>query len=168
MTSLVIHSFALGRMHTISGFRLSLLAAFALASPIGSLGAQENGRIVGRVVDAGQGNPIAGADLEVVGAAITAITALDGRYALEDVPAGPVSVRVRMLGFAPKVVTGLVVTAGKTVAQDVALAAAAVQLAEISVSAAAERGSVNRALDEQRNAPGIVSAVSAEQIQRSP
>jgi outer membrane receptor protein involved in Fe transport len=155
-------------MHTISGFPLGLLTLLALASPIAPLSAQEPGRIVGRVVDAEQGNPIAGADLEVVGPGITAITALDGRYALQDVPAGPVSIRVRMLGFAPKVVTGLVVTAGKTIAQDVALAASAVQLAEISVSAAAERGSVNRALDEQRNAPGIVSAVSAEQIQRSP
>jgi outer membrane receptor protein involved in Fe transport len=43
----------------------------------------------------------------------------------------------------------------------------AVQLAEISVSAA-ERGTVNRALEEQRNAAGIVSAVSSEQIARSP
>src|SRR5918994_51716 len=139
-----------------------------LLSPLVSIEAQDTGRIVGRVVEAEQGNPIAGADLEVVGAGITAITALDGRYALQDVPAGPVSIRVRMLGFAPKVVTGLVAMAGKTIAQDVALAASAVQLAEILVSAAAERGSVNRALDEQRNAPGIVSAVSAEQIRRSP
>lgn len=141
---------------------------FFLIVPFAQLAAQDAGRIVGRVVEADQGNPIAGAELEVVGAGITAITALDGRYALQDLPAGPVSIRVRMLGFAPKVVTGLVVIEGKTVAQDVALAASAVQLAEISVSAAAERGSVNRALDEQRNAPGIVSAVSAEQIQRSP
>jgi len=54
------------------------------------------------------------------------------------------------------------------VAQDVAIAAEVVQLAEISVSAAAERGTVNRALEEQRNAANIVSAVSAEQIDRSP
>ncbi|MGZ8391212.1 MAG: TonB-dependent receptor domain-containing protein [Gemmatimonadales bacterium] len=155
-------------MHTFSGFRLCLLAVLLLVAPVASLSAQVTGRIVGRVVDASQGYPIAGADLEVVGAAITAVTALDGRFALQDVPVGPVSIRVRMLGFAPKVVTGLVVAAGKTVAQDISLSAAAVQLAEISVSAAAERGSVNRALDEQRNAPGIVSAVSAEQIERSP
>ncbi|MDQ3222035.1 MAG: TonB-dependent receptor, partial [Gemmatimonadota bacterium] len=49
-----------------------------------------------------------------------------------------------------------------------ALTASAVQLAEISVSAEAERGTVNRALDEQRNATNIVSSVSAEQIARSP
>lgn len=147
-----------------------LFALFGLIIPLSPIGAQqaEAGRVVGRVVEANQGTPVAGAELEVVGLGMTAVAAVDGRYALDDVPAGPVSVRVRMLGFAPKLVTGLVVTPGKTVAQDIALSASAVQLAEISVSAAAERGSVNRALDEQRNAPGIVSAVSAEQIQRSP
>ena len=53
-------------------------------------------------------------------------------------------------------------------AQDVALTAEAVQLAEISVSAEAERGTVNRALEEQRNATSIVSAITAEQIGKSP
>jgi outer membrane receptor protein involved in Fe transport len=155
-------------MHTISGFRLSLLAVLVLVLPAASLSAQEVGRIVGRVVEAEQGSPIAGAQLEVVGLDITAETAVDGRYALQAVPAGPVSIRVRMIGFAPKVVTGVVVPAGGTIPQDIALAASAVQLAEISVSAEAERGTVNRALDEQRNATNIVSSVSAEQIARSP
>ena len=52
--------------------------------------------------------------------------------------------------------------------QDIALSASAVQLAEIAVTAAAERGTVNRALDEQRNAVNIVNSVSAEQISKSP
>jgi outer membrane receptor protein involved in Fe transport len=135
---------------------------------ISQLAAQTPGRIVGRVVDAGQGNPIAGAQVEVIGTALATTTALDGRYAVAGVPAGPTSVRVRMIGFAPKLVTGVTVPSGRTVAQDVALAATAVQLAEIAVTAQAERGTVNRALDEQRNAVNIVNAVSAEQISKSP
>ena len=126
------------------------------------------GRIVGRVVDGEQGQPVAGAQVEVVGTALTSSTALDGRYTLDHVPAGPTSVRVRMIGFGPKTVTGVVVPEGGTVSQDVALAAEAVQLAEISVSAASERGTVNRALEEQRNAVNIVNSVSAEQIAKSP
>jgi len=126
------------------------------------------GRIIGRVVDAAQGAPVAGAQVEVVDASIRTVSALDGRYALADVPVGPVSVRVRMIGYAPKVVTGIAVQAGQTVAQDVAMAAEAVQLAEISVSAQAERGTVNRALDEQRHAPNIRNTITAEQIARSP
>ena len=50
-----------------------------------SLTAQETGRIVGRVVDAAQGAPVAGAQVEVVDAPIRAVSALDGRYTLADV-----------------------------------------------------------------------------------
>ena len=157
-------------MHTSYGVRrVSLLCIlYSAIVPSIPLVAQDVGRVVGRVVEAEQGSPIAGAQLEVLGTAITTISALDGRYALQAVPAGPISIRVRMIGFAPKVVTGVVVPAGGTIPQDIALAASAVQLAEISVSAEAERGTVSRALDEQRNANNIVSAVTSEQIKKSP
>ena len=154
-------SFGIGRL----GFLLTLCTSGLSLDP---LSAQETGRIVGRVVDAAQGNPIAGAELEALGTTVRVVSALDGRFALEKLPPGPASVRVRMLGFAPKVVTGIAVPSGATVAQNIALEAAAVQLAEISVSAAAERGTVNRALEEQRNAANIVSAVSSEQISKTP
>jgi hypothetical protein len=134
----------------------------------GQLQAQASGRIVGRVVDNEQGNPVSGAQVEIIGTRLTTTTAVDGRYAVQGIAAGPTSVRVRMIGFAPKVITGIIVPNGGTVSQDVALAATAVQLAEISVSAEAERGTVDRALDEQRNATNIVNSVSAEQIARSP
>ncbi|HEX6105597.1 MAG TPA: carboxypeptidase regulatory-like domain-containing protein, partial [Gemmatimonadales bacterium] len=147
---------------------LVLAGLLLLSAALLPLEAQQTGRVVGRVVESAQGAPVAGAQVEVVEGTAKAVSALDGRYLLEDVPAGMVSVRVRMIGFAPKVVTGVAVAAGQTTAQDIAMVAEAVQLAEISVSAAAERGTVNRALEEQRNAAGIVSAVSSEQIARSP
>jgi TonB-dependent receptor len=150
---------------TLRGPLAALLASLCTFS---SLPAQATGRIIGRVVDAVQGAPVAGAQVDVVDAPIRAVSALDGRYTLAGVPAGPVSVRVRMIGFAPKVVTDVVVEAGQTVAQDIAMVAAAVQLEEISVSAESERGTVNRALEEQRNAPNIINAVTAEQIAKSP
>jgi outer membrane receptor protein involved in Fe transport len=137
-------------------------------TPAVELSAQGTGRIVGRVVDGQQGAPVAGATVEVDGTDRRVVTALDGRYLLESVPAGAVSLRARMIGFGPKLVTGVLVPEGGSVAQDIALAAEAVQLAEISVSAEAERGTVNRALDEQRHATNIVSSVTAEQIRRSP
>src|SRR5918993_5939058 len=92
-----------------------------LLSPLVSIEAQDTGRIVGRVVEAEQGSPVAGAQLEIVGTALTALSAVDGRYAFQAVPAGPVSIRVRMIGFAPKVVTAVQVPIGRTIAQDIAL-----------------------------------------------
>ncbi len=145
--------------------RLSLLLTLTVTVPSA---AQESGRIIGRVVEGQQGAPVAGATVELVGTQRTVVTALDGRYTLEDVAPGPASLRVRMIGFGPPVGTGVQVPAGGAVAQNIALAAEVVQLAEISVSAASEQGTVNRALEEQRNAANIVSAVSSEQIARSP
>jgi outer membrane receptor protein involved in Fe transport len=132
------------------------------------LAAQGTGRIVGRVVESQQGAPVAGATVEVVGTDRSSVTAVDGRYVLERVPAGPVSIRARMIGFGPKVVSGVVVPEGGSVAQDIALSAEVVQLAEIEVSAESERGTVDRALEEQRNATNIVSAITSEQIGKSP
>ena len=48
------------------------------------------------------------------------------------------------------------------------LAVAAARVEAQVVTATAERGTVNEALDQQRTAVGVVNAVTAEQISRSP
>lgn len=137
---------------------------------IGGLRAQEavTGKVVGKVIDADKGTPIPGAVLEVVGTVVTAHSGLDGRYTLANVPAGTVALRVRYIGFQPKLVSGLVVPAGGAVTQDVGLTTQVVELEELTVAAQAEQGSVNRALEEQRYAPNVVSGVTREQITKSP
>src|SRR5688572_7588534 len=150
--------------------RSALVLLAVLLLPPAPLAAQApaTGRIVGRVVDAAQGAPIAGAQVELDGSGLRVISALDGRYSLTGVPAGLAVVRVRMIGYTAKVISGIPVRAGEATEQDVALGASVVELAEITVTSEAERGSVSRALEEQRNALGIVNAVSSEQIRRSP
>ena len=133
-----------------------------------SLLAQGVGRITGRVLDGEGGFPLGGARVSVVGTALTAATGVDGRFSLRGVAAGMISLRASMIGYAPKVVTGIVVTAGGVITQDATLSAKSVQLQEISVTAATEQGSVSSALDEQRHSVGIVNAISREQIARSP
>jgi outer membrane receptor protein involved in Fe transport len=146
-----------------------VLVLACLTTLTGSLQAQAaTGRIAGKVIDAQAGTPIAGAVLEVVGTTIRTPAALDGRYTLSNVPAGPASVRVRFIGYQPKTVTGIEVPANGAVQQDISLAVQAIELEEITVAAAEERGSVNRALEEQRNATNVVNSISAEQIARSP
>jgi len=134
------------------------------------LAAQSVGRITGRIVDGGQGRPIAGAVVELVGItpARSAATGIDGRYSLGGVPAGPVTIRVRMIGFGAKVVTDIDVNAGATATQDVTLQAETVRLEELTVTAEAERGSVVHALNEQRQAVNVVNAITAEEISRGP
>src|SRR5690606_6333991 len=109
----------------------------------------------------------AGAQVELVGGNAVVVSALDGRFNLP-APAGEASVRVRMIGYSAKLVSGIQVPAGDVTSQDISLPAATVDVAEITVTSEAEQGSAARALDEQRNAVGVVNAVSSEQIQKSP
>ncbi len=149
--------------------RVAIAILLMLVAAVPQLAAQASrGRIVGRVVDAIQGSPIAGAEVELVDGGRRQLTALDGRYTLPDVPAGRASIRVRMIGYGSKLVSGIAVESGKAAEQDVALDVAAIQLEEIAVTSEAERGSVTRALDEQRTAVGIVNTMSAEQIGKTP
>lgn len=149
--------------------RIGLAALFSTLLPAAALAqAAATGRLVGRVVDADGGVPLGGARVMIVGTTLAATTAVDGRYSISGAPAGAQSLRVVMIGYTPKTVTGLEIAAGTATTQDISLAAQAVQLTEITVSARAEQGTVNAALDEQKQAVGIVNAVSAEQIARSP
>ncbi len=133
--------------------------------------AQSTGRLSGRVVDASRGTPLSGALLEVVepGAAVNrALTGVDGRYVLLGLSPGIVTLRVRMLGYRPKMVTGVAVQEGGVSTQNITLDVESVQLEDITVSAATERGSVASALNEQRVSVNVVNAVTAEEIARSP
>ena len=141
-------------------------ALLVLATPI--LAQAPAGRIVGRVVDVATGLALTDVGVQVVGTTIGAMTGVDGRYALNNVPSGTVTLHVRRIGFQPKTVTGLLLDPGATVEQDLSLGAATVTLTATVVTAAAEKGSVSRALDEQRSAAAIVNSTTAEQIARSP
>jgi len=151
-----------GARAALSGLAMVLL----LAAPA-PLAAQATGRVVGRVVDA-SGTGLPDVAIQVVGTTLGTQSGVDGRYAIGGVPAGTVSLLARRIGFAPKTITGLVVGPGRVLQQDLGLTASAVQLTAQVVTAEAERGSVSAALDAQRHATGIVNAVTAEQISRSP
>ncbi len=153
--------------------RAPLLAAVVMASLAASseLSAQQNGqtgRVVGRVIDGETGVGMNGVVIQVAGTSLGVLSGVDGRYVISGVPTGTVSLRIENLGYAPKTITNVVVPTGGAVEQNITLESQALQLEAIEVSAAAERGSVMRALDLQRTATNIVSTVTAEQIARSP
>ncbi|HQW66875.1 MAG TPA: carboxypeptidase regulatory-like domain-containing protein, partial [Gemmatimonadales bacterium] len=152
---------------TVGFARRIALALLLLAAPA-ALTAQGTGRLIGRIVDADGNIPLGGARIAVVGSTQMATSAVDGRYSLSNVPAGRVALRITNIGYTPKTVTDVEITAGGVATLDVTLSPQAVQLAEITVTAAAERGTVSAALDEQRASVGIVNAISSEQIARSP
>lgn len=148
---------------------LSMLALMNLSS-----GAQEpvpatpTGRIVGRIVDAQSGQGIVHVAIQVVGTRLGTVSGVDGRYTIPRVPAGTVTLQARLIGYMPKTITGIMLPADRSVEQNISLEASAAILAAAVVTASNERGSVSEALNSQKTALGIVSAVTVEQISKSP
>lgn len=78
-------------LHRIGSRTLLVLALAMLAVPAAAR-AQQTGRIVGRIVD-GSGQPLVGAQIEVVGTGLGTLSGVDGRYAVQGVPVGQRSLR---------------------------------------------------------------------------
>jgi hypothetical protein len=148
---------------------IATLFLLGLALPaLAGAQAPTTGRIVGRIIDAASGAGLSDAGVQVVGTPIGTMSGVDGRFTIANVPAGTVTIMVRRIGYAPKTITGIYLEGGKTLPQDVSLAQASVQLTAQVVTAQSERGSVNEALDQQRNSVNVVSSITAEQIAKSP
>ena len=81
----------------------------------------QTGTIAGRVVAAGVGAPLAGAQVAVLGTGISQPTGPSGQYRLTGVPAGEHVVEVRAPGFVPQQ-QAVTVVAGQTVVAEFALA----------------------------------------------
>ncbi|MEP6832426.1 MAG: carboxypeptidase regulatory-like domain-containing protein [Gemmatimonas sp.] len=143
-------------------------AFVVFASTLGAQSVATTGRITGRIVDAASGQGISDASVQVVGTTMGNLSGVDGRYTLSAVPAGTVTIYVRRIGYATKTVTGIILEASKVLEQDIALPQAEKQLEAISVTASAERGTVNEALNAQKNSVNAVNAITAEQIAKSP
>ena len=163
------------RLSKVRTTRAALWSAFFVALPalLHAQGQLENGPalrpggITGRVVDAKKGSGITDAVISVEGTETSARSVIDGRFTINAVPSGSVSIIVRRLGYAVKRISGIAVDAGAIIEQNISLDAAMVDLGTTVVTASAERGTVNEALDRQRTATAIVNSVTAEQIGRS-
>jgi hypothetical protein len=149
--------------------QLAFLTALVCGSVAPSM-AQEGGegRVVGRVIDMETGRGLPGAQITVEGTPLAVLAGVDGRYIILRVPSGAVAIKVEMIGFGTKTVSGVEVPRGGATEANVSLETSAFLLDEIVVTAAQEQGSVARALDDQRNAMVVMSSISAEQLSRSP
>jgi TonB-dependent receptor len=151
-----------GQILALTMLLISIPAAKRLEAQTGT------GYILGQVFDSQSGRPLPGAEVRLVPDGNVGLAGLDGRYRMDRVPAGPRELQVTMLGYATKSVTAVEVPESGTVVLDILLDPAALEIEGITVSAAQERGTVARALNEQRTATGVLNTISAEEISRSP
>jgi outer membrane receptor protein involved in Fe transport len=93
----------------------------------------QTGSIAGRVTDE-SGNGVVGADVLIENTTVGGRTRTGGEYIIEQVPAGPQSVRVRMIGF-HAVTASVVITPGTRASQDFSLRRDPLQLQEVVTTA---------------------------------
>ncbi len=132
--------------------RTMLSAALALAALVcvPRVSAQQ-GAVAGRVSDKATSQPLAGAQVSIVGTTLRTLTAQDGRYRIGNVTPGTVSVRVLFIGYSALVQTATV-AAGGTAELNFAVAQSAVGLDAVTVTATGdqavrEQGSMAHTLD---------------------
>lgn len=107
--------------------------------------AQVNTQTVrGTVVDSDTHEPLIGATVMVPGSdpLIGASTDLDGRFTLNNVPAGRIDLQVRMMGYEEQRLTNLLVNSAKELVLDIRMQEALVQLNEAVVSGRKGHGEV--------------------------
>ncbi len=112
------------------------LAAVVLGVGAPALVAQSTGKIEGIVKDAG-GQPVANAQVRILGTAFATTANTAGYYFFNSVPAGAAyDIRVNYVGYKPKELQGVRVQSGQTATQDVTLEQTTVEIQEITVVAA--------------------------------
>jgi len=139
--------------------RVFSVLGLTAASVMGAA-AQQAGTVVGRVTRADTGEPVAGAQVVVVGTSNGALTNAEGRYAIRGVAAGARTIRVQTMGFNAEDKT-VDVTAGGTATADFTIREQAVAIAPVVVTALG----ITRS---EKSLGYAVQSISADRLDRVP
>ena len=111
-------------------FGLAIFSACVLAAPLPA----QTGRITGTVTDSATAQPVAAADVIVVGTSHRTKTGSDGTFTLTDVPAGVHVVDARRIGYTALRRPGVQVPAGGSVTVDFRLPPSLFRVQEVVVT----------------------------------
>jgi TonB-linked SusC/RagA family outer membrane protein len=109
-----------------SRFLYPLLLLALAAAPV----AAQSGQIAGTVSDSSTGTAVSGVQVTVTGTTLGTVTNDEGRFTIGGVSPGTHTIDARRLGFAPRTIRGVQVTAGQTTTVDIQLSPVAFRLQE--------------------------------------
>jgi hypothetical protein len=147
-------------------FRFRLVMLLAIASTMHAIA--QSGSVHGRVTDQHSGEVLVGANVVVVGGTLGGVADLDGKYTIRGVPAGRCDLRFSLVGYTPKLVTGVSVPASGMVMINVDLVAQNVTADEVVITAERQMATESAILSVRRKAATISDGLSMEQVKRSP
>ncbi|NOY76663.1 MAG: TonB-dependent receptor [Calditrichaeota bacterium] len=139
----------------------TLLALVLMFSAIPSLSyAQTTGKIVGTVVDKQTGDPLPGANVQIIGTSLGAATDSHGEFIITNVPVGKYSVRARFIGYNDMVIENVRVNLGLTTTLNFQLLPSVIQTQAVKV--VAERPLI------EKSATNAVRIVTSDEINNLP
>lgn len=124
------------------------------------------GRLVGRVVGAEDGKPIANARVFVSGTPVDVRTDADGRFEAT-LPPGDYSISVVAPNFAARTLDGIAIASQARTEQDVELTPAGLELPEFVVLEPFVEGSLAAFVEEKRQSFAVSEVLSIQQISRA-
>jgi TonB-linked SusC/RagA family outer membrane protein len=125
-------------MHLLKLRAVALAALSAAILTITAATAAAQGGTLTGTVTAEAGSPLADARVLIVGTSLSARTATDGKYTLQNVPAGTADVNVLRVGSQQQK-KSITITAGRTTTLDFVMPASVVQLEEVVTTATGEQ-----------------------------
>ncbi len=150
----------------------ALLLTAATTPQLGAQGARpatpaptqpaRTGTIQGRVFDRETKQPVAEAQLQLVGSTLGTLSDSEGRFTLAGSPVGTQAIRVLRIGYRPTTVSDLLINPGRLTQVEVLLESSAATLAATRVVAG------NASFVAPRNAPSSRITMSYEEIRRAP
>ena len=142
-------------------WKLFAAGAAALLLMVTASSVKAQGTVTGRITAEGTNEPLSDSRVMVVGTGVATVSGGDGRYTLQNVPAGAVQIRVIRVGY-QEFKRPVTVAAGGTVTLDFAMKQAIVQLSEIVTTATGQQRRV-----ELGNAVSTLGNVS-QKVQETP
>jgi len=127
----------------------------------------QTGTIKGAVVDQNTKEPLIGANVVVEKSSLGTSTDVHGHFIVSNIPVGPHSLTVRMVGYEPVTLPDILVTPERSAMHSIELRQSSVQTEEVTVTAGyfrtsdvASLGSVGFNAQEIRRSPGSANDVS--------
>lgn len=126
---------------------------------------QEPGKVVGKIIDEENGQPVIGATVRIGNTGAT--TDINGAFSFS-IPPGRYTAIVSSIGYGTKEVSGVDVKDNQVFSLHVTLKRKKGQLSTVVVKASAKKESVAALYARQKNAASVTDGISAEQISRTP
>jgi hypothetical protein len=129
----------------------------------------QTGRISGTILDAKTGETLPGATVLVDGTSKGAAADFDGKFSINNVPVGKVSLVVSFVSYTTKKIAGVTVVANDNTDVNVQLeTSTSTELAEVEVVVTLNKENNTALVLQQKNNSSVSDGISAETIRRTP